>query len=420
MPRGYNAGDMTTYTPDRIAIHCAELVLKGRNRAEFENRLQGQIVARLKRLGLNWPVRRTGGRLLAEIAEGGKRVGEALSALGEIPGIATYFPAMSFAPETAGRGATELLAGPLNEALLNLARREHHPGARFAVRVERRDPASELSTQALERAWGAAILRETPWEGVNLSAPDRTFHIAIYPDRLLLYGRRLSGLGGLPAGSSGRVLALLSGGIDSPVATFLMARRGCRTECLHFSANYLDRDGAAETPVGRLARRLSRYTQTLALHVVPYIPFDLALTGTRDGYELMLFRRFMLRAAAALARRRRASALVTGDSLSQVASQTLANLVALDAAATLPVLRPLVGLNKQEIIAWARRIGTYETSIEPYKDCCALIARRPRTRTNAERLDALEAERLPDYDALVEAALEETVSLRFEYGEPAR
>ncbi|MGH8272378.1 MAG: tRNA sulfurtransferase, partial [Gammaproteobacteria bacterium] len=251
----------------------------------------------------------------------------------------------------------------------------------------------------------------------NLSAPDRTFHIGIYPQGVLLYAERNIGLGGLPAGSSGRVLALLSGGIDSPVAAFLMARRGCRVDCLHFSANYLDRDHAADTPVGRLARRLSRYTQQLTLHVAPYVPFDLALTGQHSGYELVLFRRFMLRTAERLARRRRAVALVSGDSLSQVASQTLENLVALDAVATMPIFRPLIGLNKQEIITWARRIGSYETSIEPYKDCCALIGRGPKTRARADRLAVLEAERIGDYDALIETVLAETSTLHFEHGE---
>ncbi|MGH8272693.1 MAG: tRNA uracil 4-sulfurtransferase ThiI [Gammaproteobacteria bacterium] len=409
---------MPPYAPNLIAVHAAELVLKGRNRPGFEARLQGQIAARLKRLGLaSWPVRRVAGRIIIEIGDEAERVEAALSMLGEIPGIAKFFPAMAFAPETAGGDEEAVLAGPLTAALLDLARGSHQVGARFAVRVARHDPASALSSQALERAWGRAILHETPWEGVNLSAPDRTFHVAIYSGRLLLYGERLNGIGGLPAGSAGRVIALLSGGIDSPVAAFLMARRGCCVECLHFSANYLDRDRAADTPVGRLARRLSCYTQNLTLHVAPYLLFDLALTGTPDGYELMLFRRFMLRTAEALARRRRAAAIITGDSLSQVASQTLENLVALDAAASLPIFRPLIGLNKQEIIARARRIGTYETSIEPYKDCCALIGRRPRTRARADRLDALETERLPDYDSLIAATLAETATLRFEAGE---
>lgn len=408
---------MSGYTANLIAVHAAELVLKGRNRARFEARLRHQIAARLARLGFAWPVRRVAGRFVVEIGEDGERLEEALAVLGEIPGIAMFFPAMSFVPEAAGRDEAALLAGPLGTALLDLARRAYRPGARFAVRVARHDPASPLSTQALERAWGSAILQETPWEGVNLSAPGETFHVAIYPERLLLYGERRRGLGGLPAGSSGRVLTLLSGGIDSPVAAFLLARRGCRIECLHFSANYLDRDRAADTPVGRLARRLSGYTQTLTLHVAPYLPFDLALAGARDGYELMFFRRFMLRTAERLARRRHAAALATGDSLSQVASQTLENLVALDAAATLPIFRPLIGLNKPEIIAWARRIGTYETSIEPYKDCCALIGRSPRTKAQSNRLDALEAERLPDYDALIASTLAETATLRFEAGE---
>lgn len=327
-----------------------------------------------------------------------------------------YFPAQWFAPEESGDKPETLGVGPVAEALLDLARRTHTPGARFAVRVARHDNVAKFSTRELERLWGAAILAETPWDGVNLSAPDRVFHVAVYPQGTLLYADRRTGLGGMPAGASGRVLALLSGGIDSPVAAFLMARRGCAVDCLHFSANYIDRDRAADSPVGRLAARLSRYTQTLTLHVAPYVPFDLALSGPRTGYELMLFRRFMLRAAERLAGRRRATALVTGDSLSQVASQTLDNLVALEAAATLPVFRPLIGFNKQEIIAWARRIGTYPISIEPYKDCCALIGRAPKTRARAWRLDALEREGLPDYDRLVEEVLAESIGLRFSAG----
>lgn len=410
---------MTDFTANLIAVHGAELVLKGHNRARFESRLQQQIAARLKHLRIDWPVRRVAGRIAIEIGSPQIGLEPALCALGEMPGIATFFPAMAFSREEAGKTEAALLDGPLGPALIDLARREHRKGAKFAVRAGRHGEVRGISTRALERTFGAAILDDTPWEGVNLSAPDCTFHIGIYPEQVLLYSRRLHGVGGLPAGSSGRVISLLSGGIDSPVASFMMARRGCRIECLHFSANYIDRDGAADTPVGRVARHLSRYSQSLTLHVVPYLPFDLALTGQQDGYELMLFRRFMLRIAAALARKRKASALVTGDSLSQVASQTLENIVALDTAATLPIFRPLIGLNKQEIIAQARDIGTYETSIEPYKDCCALIGRKPRTRARAGKLDALEAERIPDYAGLIQRALDEALKLRFEHGEPA-
>jgi len=405
------------YAPNRIAIHYADIALKGRNRPTFEAQLKRQVEGRLRRLGLDWPVRRTGGRMLIEIGRGAERLDAVLETLGQTPGIATYFAAQHISREEAGTDEQALETGPVGAALLDLARAVHRPRQRFAVRVDRNDPGLKVSTRALERAWGAAVLSETAWEGVNLSHPDRTFHVDLYPEGVMLHGDRLAGLGGMPAGASGRVMAMLSGGIDSPVAAFLMARRGCHVDCLHFSANYLDRDRAAETPVGRLARRLSCYTHSLTLHVAPYVPFDLALAGGHTGYELVLFRRFMLRTAERLARRRKASALVTGDSLSQVASQTLENIIALDAAVEMPIFRPLIGYNKQEIVARARAIGTYETSIEPYKDCCALISRGPKTRARAERLDDLEAERLADYEALIESVLEETVSLRFELGD---
>ncbi len=324
---------------------------------------------------------------------------------------------MRFPLELASAGETALQCGPVGAALLDLARNLHGPGQRFAVRVAQHASGLQLSGRALERAWGTAILSETPWDGVNLSAPDRTFHVATYPEGVFLYADRITGLGGMPVGISGRVLTLLSGGIDSPVAAFLMARRGCHVDGLHFTANYLDRDGAVDTPVGRLARRLSHYTGTLTLYVAPYVRFDLALTGDRTGFEVMLFRRFMLRAAEQVARRRQAAALVTGDSLSQVASQTLANLVALEAAVELPVFRPLIGLNKQEIITWARQIDTYKTSIQPYKDCCALVSRGPRTRSHPVQLAALEAKRLPHYDDLIETVLDEIRTVHFELGD---
>lgn len=407
-----------SFQPNRIAIHYAELALKGRNRAEFEAQLQREVRARIQHLGLDWPVARRGGRMTIEPTGQPERMPAVLDALAEVPGIATYFPAQLFTHETAGTDETRLQAGPVMDALVALAKETHRPCACFAVRVARHgDAPHRISTQMLERALGSAILEQTPWDGVNLSAPDCCFRLDFQADGVLLSAERRPGLGGIPVGSSGRVLTLLSGGIDSPVAAFLMARRGCRVHCLHFSANYLNRDQALDSPIGRLARRLSCYTTKLDLSVVPYVPFDLALSGPRTGYELVLFRRFMLRVAEQLARQRHIAALVTGDSLSQVASQTLENITALDAAVTLPVFRPLIGCNKQEIIVWARRIGTYETSLEPYKDCCALVSRGPKTRARVERLGAIEAERIGDYGTLIDTALEESVTLRFELGE---
>ncbi|MGA7965986.1 MAG: tRNA uracil 4-sulfurtransferase ThiI [Gammaproteobacteria bacterium] len=410
-----------SFQPNRIAIHYAELALKGRNRAEFEARLGREVRARVQQLGLDWTVVRRGGRMAIKPTGNPERIPAVLETLAEVPGIAIYFPAQLFTHDAAGTDTARLQTGPVMDALITLARETHRPGARFSVRVARHgDAPHRISTQTLERNLGTAILERTPWDGVNLGAPDCCFRLDFQAEGVLLSAERRPGLGGIPVGSSGRVLTLLSGGIDSPVAAFLMARRGCRVHCLHFSANYLDRDQAIDSPIGRLAQRLSCYTRSLQLSVVPYVPFDLALSGARTGYELVLFRRFMLRVAERIARQRHITALVTGDSLSQVASQTLENITALDAAVALPVFRPLIGFNKQEIIAWARRIGTYETSIEPYKDCCALISRGPKTRARAERLEAIEVERIADYGKLIDTVLEETATLHFELGAQIR
>jgi thiamine biosynthesis protein ThiI len=213
------------------------------------------------------------------------------------------------------------------------------------------------------------------------------------------------------------VLSLLSGGIDSPVASFLLARRGASVDWFHMSAIHLGERDFETSVVGRIARKLSRYSLQSRLFIVPYTHFDLALAGQETGYEPVLFRRFLFRVGEALARRIEASALVTGDSLAQVASQTLDNLVTTSKAVEILLLRPLVGMDKQQIMDLARRIGTYDISIEPYKDCCALYARRVRTRTRDEALSMLERRLFPDYSGLVDRSLRDTLWGRYECGE---
>lgn len=233
-----------------------------------------------------------------------------------------------------------------------------------------------------------------------------------------IYAGKRHGVGGLPVGSAGRMLCLLSGGIDSAVAAYMMAKRGAEVDFVHLSASHTSPQRVADSVVGRLAARLSRYTLRSRLFAAPYTHFDLALTsGGHSGYELVLFRRFLLQVAQALAPRTGAQALVTGDSLGQVASQTLENLATTAAGGELLQLRPLIGLNKEEIMQVARRIGTYAISIEPYKDCCALLAPDPRTRSRPERVARLERERVPDYGRLVEDTLAEMCRIGFDCGE---
>jgi thiamine biosynthesis protein ThiI len=193
------------------------------------------------------------------------------------------------------------------------------------------------------------------------------------------------------------------------VAAYLMARRGCRVDFIHFTAAAPHQE--EQQKVWRLATQLSRYTIGSRLFVVPYVHFDLALMREKVEYELILFRRFMVRVAQVLAGRLRARALVSGDTLSQVASQTISNLVSTSRAAELPIFRPLIAYDKEETIALAQKIGTYELSIEPYKDCCALISGHPKTRSRHERLLVLEKRAFPDYDGLVERTLADAVCL---------
>jgi thiamine biosynthesis protein ThiI len=217
-------------------------------------------------------------------------------------------------------------------------------------------------------------------------------------------------------GTSGRVLSLLSGGIDSPVASFLIARRGTVVDWLHVSAAHAGERDFEASVVGELARLVSRYTARSRLFVVPYTHFDLALSGATTGYEPVLFRRFLFRLAEALAERLGAEALVSGDSLAQVASQTLENLVATEDAISMLVLRPLIGMDKQQIMDLAREIGTYETSILPYKDCCALYGDRVRTRARSATLRKIERRLFGDTRELVERSLRDTIWAEYDTG----
>ena len=286
----------------------------------------------------------------------------------------------------------------------------------FAIRVNRTDKSLPADSLELGKRLGAAIRRETSWDKVDLRRPDRVFHVDVYPDGIYMYSEKLTGVGGLPTDTGGRVLVLLSGGIDSPVAAFSLAKRGCSVDFFHLSAGHVQYRDLENTVIARLARRLSEYTGHSRLFIVPYTYFDLALGDRSAGYALILFRRFMMRSAEVLAERIHARALVNGDSLGQVASQTLENLVSASRAVTVPILRPLIGSNKDEIIAVARRIGTYEISIEPYKDCCALIAQNPRTRSRHEHMLSMEQELLPDYEQLIERTLSDMVVLEYKFG----
>ena len=404
-------------SPLQIIVRSPEITLKGRNQGDFWSRLRANVRHVLRRQERRWPVKMTRGRLYVEARDDDPEVLQSvIETLQRVSGVTSLAPAVRL------RRQDILVDGELDRAaveavVLRLARERYLPETSFAVRVHRVDKRFPFPSHELETWLGQVIRERTDWDRVSLDDAGRTFYIDIYSDSLFFYAERPKGIGGLPIGSAGSVLGLLSGGIDSPVASYLLARRGCNIDLFHMSASHVTEEDFETSVPGQLAKQLSRYTMRSRLFIVPYTHFDLALTGRNTGYEPVLFRRFLFRVAEALAKRTRAIALVTGDSLSQVASQTIENLIASDKAVDIPVLRPLVGFDKAEIMNAAEQIGTYDISIQPYKDCCALYARRVKTRSRDRILSSIEDHNLPQYDELVAASLEDAMWGEYDCGE---
>lgn len=402
--------------PLQIILRSPEITLKGRNQGDFWSQLRVNVRHVLRSAGVRWPVKMTRGRLYVEARRyTEEELSKVLDALERVAGVTSMAPAVRL------RRRDLIVDGKLDRnaveaTVLRLARDRYRPQQTFAVRVHRVDKRFPLASSELETWLGQTIREHTEWERVRLDDPDQVFYIDIYTDSLFFYGEKRRGIGGLPVGSSGAVLGLLSGGIDSPVASYLLARRGCTVDWFHMSAAHVsERDFESSVP-GQLARQLSRFTLRSRLFVVPYTHFDLALSGDQTGYEPVLFRRFLFRVAEAVAKKARALSLVTGDSLSQVASQTIENLIASDKAIDLSVLRPLVGLDKNEIMKLAKFIGTYDISIQPYKDCCALFSRRVKTKTRDRILTSIEGHNLPRYEEMIASSLDDAMWAEYDCG----
>ncbi len=400
-----------------ILVHYGEIGLKGKNRPDFLRKLRLNIEQVLRHAGLDWPAETRMGHFWISVPPNNSTsIDAAVKLLQSVFGIAWLAVIRQAAHQGFKPGEEEEDFQKLSRALIALAREKSGDGKTFCVRVRRSDKRLPFTSDAMAAKLGAELIRETDWKRVNLTKPDVTFQLEVHRRWSYLFSERVKGPGGLPVGCAGRVLVLLSGGIDSPVAAYLMAKRGCHVDFIHFTATSLQQDEAENYKVWRLAEMLTRYTLRSRLFLVPYTYFDVALFGHEVIYDLILFRRFMARTAEALAVRLGAEALVTGDNLSQVASQTLSNLVATSQSATMPILRPLLCFDKNEIIDLAERIGTYAASIEPYKDCCALITRQPRTRSEHETLSRIETSVLKEPKKLIDQTLGDAICLEAEFG----
>ncbi len=361
----------------RILFHFGELALKGRNRSRFERRMADNLRHALgpRLIGR---IERRHGRMLAEV----ESVDDALlDLLALIPGVRNFAVVHECEPELDAMRRTA-------EALIRERFGEDAAGRRFRVSARRANKAFPMTSPELNHAIGG-YLKQRLGLVVNLDDPEIEVTVEVTDRGAFLYCDKHAGIGGLPVGSSGRGVVLFSGGIDSPVAAYTMMKRGMEVVLVHCYNSSINRDFAK---IRDLAACLSRYQGRTRLHLVDLEDFQRhAIASVPPEYRMIIYKRQMIRMAARIAEAERAQALVTGDSLGQVASQTLANIQAIYDASPLPLLSPLIGMDKEEIIALARRIGTYPISIEEYCDICSfLIARHPETHGRREVVARLE------------------------------
>jgi len=365
-----------------LLVRWGEIFLKGDNRGFFERAL----VDRVQRAVAALPgakVERTHGRLVVWPGDGGAR--RAVRALERVFGVVSVSPARVVAREL----------DAIYAAAVEVARAEAPKHARPTFKVESRRSDKRFPTGSMEvsRLVGAAVVGALALP-VDVHAPAFTIGVEIGYDHAFVFAEIVPGPGGLPVGVTGRVELLLSGGIDSPVAGWLMMKRGCLLGATYFHS-FPYTGEKTQDKVARLASQLAAWQlEPLRLSVVPFTDAQKALRDAAgDGrLAVVLYRRAMLRTAERIARKAGAKALATGEALAQVASQTLENLGVIGAAATMPVLRPCLGHDKLETVALAQRIGTYETSIEPYDDCCSLfVPDHPETRAKLAAVEAVEA-----------------------------
>ncbi len=367
-----------------LLLKFGELALKGRNRPLFVDALERNLRRAADGLG-RLEVRRRGGVL---VVTGGEPHEELVARCLGLPGVSVVQPALR-----CERDATAAVG-----AAVELLR--DRPGRTFAVRARRRDKGFALRSIELARLIGDAVRARLGLE-VDLSSPDLELFVEVDHRELLVSAERLRGAGGLPVGTSGRALVLLSGGLDSPVAAYRMMKRGLRCDFVHFSGRPFTGPESIYKAYA-LVGRLDRYQGDSNLHVVTFGPAQRRLATAGAGrLQVLSQRRLMVRVASALAERLGSDALVTGDSLGQVASQTLANLAVVEEAAERPLLRPLIDRDKAEIVAMARALGTYEISILPDEDCCQLFSSRPAV-TRGHSDDLRRIERAADIEQLVE------------------
>jgi tRNA uracil 4-sulfurtransferase len=361
---------------DLIIIHYAEIGTKGKNRPWFEKLLMENMKQQLK--GLSYQgIKRIFGRILI-LGPALKEREEFIARLSKVFGISSFSFALSVPQTMKGitKGVGTLVVG--------------HLASTFRVVTKRSQKQFPKTSPEINKEVGQ-YLTDTCGKTIDYVDAEATVFLEIVEKYAFVYVEKFPGPGGLPVGASGKMVVLLSGGIDSPVAAWYMMKRGCQPVYVHFHSHPYT-NVASQDKVKKLVRVLQEYAPQTKLYFVPFINIQKQImTHTDKQYRVILYRRYMMRIAEKISRKENAPVMVTGENLAQVASQTSKNLAAIEEAISLPVLRPLIGFDKQDIIEQAKHIGTYDISIEPHEDCCSLfIPKHPATKSDVKTLEIME------------------------------
>ncbi len=378
-----------------ILVKMGELVLKGLNRRQFEDKLIKNIKKTLRHLG-EFEIKNAQSTITIIPQDEFIDLDDVCEQVRKIFGIVTYSRA-AVCPEKTLESILETAPEYLAEQLKEVKT--------FKVEAKRSDKRFPYKSPEIARETGAAVLRAFPHLKVDVRNPELVVNVEVRDYEAYVRGAALKGAGGIPVGTGGNAVILISGGIDSPVAAYMMAKRGIRLTAVHFASPPYTSE-RAEQKVVKLLKKVAQYSGDMNMYTVPFTEMQEAIRDKcPEEYFTLIMRRLMMKISERIALDKGCKALITGESLGQVASQTIGALGCTDNATNLPVFRPLIGMDKQEIVDISYKIDTYETSIEPYEDCCTVFTpKHPRTNPSLEKV--IEAEALGNFEPMIEKALE--------------
>lgn len=376
-------------------VRFGEVALKGQNKPYFEKLLVERIRKLVKKLG-DIEVKRKEGLIFIRSDKSIPK-DSVIREVGKVFGIASISPAVECPSnlDDIGKAAVSYMNSLIEEKGVKT----------FKVEAKRADKSFPVKSPDIARKVGASVLKGCKVLKVDVHDPDVHLFVDLRHDKTYLYQQKIKGFGGLPLGSNGKGLVLLSGGIDSPVAAWMMARRGMQIEAVHYHS-YPYTSERAQKKVEELASILAVYCSRFKMHVINMLPIQEQIAMNCPPEEMTIqLRRFMMRVGEKIAKKNDCSMLITGESLGQVASQTAEALCVTDASVAMPVMRPLVAMDKTEIMDVAKHIGTYEKSIEPYEDCCTVfLPKHPLTKPKLDRIER--SEKKLDVEKLIADAVE--------------